>query len=554
MLMAPLTIRPPYNVVVLIGDIINPWSGLSRYYTAMSTNGGDGPDSVKVIRAGILIEKSLEGGGSSPVPRVRFDLISKRDEPVTVQFVDRLPESLSSDQVVVDPDSQESYAVGGPHSVIFEAELQPGREYVTHYTVREPTNGLEGLLQAPQIKSVEPIQTEHGPPEPDRPTVESEATDEGGSGEPAAAEATGIGSIKSLLFQSEADEKVGTPTSAPDDADEITTEEVTEPEIPPVTTTLEGVTVSRTVSLRQRGLVATILIATTDIDEPLTVQAVDRFPAELDIEEIAFHPEYEPSAGKATDASVRVTETVPPGEDVEIKYGATLWQTVDRKTVRRIQTVQPLRFELVEDGQPTGRGEPAEGASLTLDELFGVETDREPAATGSDIIGRMVRAIEQDRVSQAQLEDLRDALTTDEIPGSIEARLRHIESRVSEFDAYAMTLQGFLDEHGQPSEAFAELGAEIEEVQAQLERGESRRAELQNRLAILADDLERVDEEAANRVRRLRDRLESIETVHEEDLDEVRETLGNLQADLADLQEDVEAGQDRWEALAEVID
>lgn len=520
----------------------------------MSTNEGDGPDSVKVIRAGILIEKSVEGGGSSPVPRVRFDLLSKRDGPVTVQFVDRLPESLSSEQVVVDPDNQESYAVGGPHSVIFEAELQPGREYVTHYTVREPTNGLDGLLQAPQIKSVEPIEAEQLPTEPDRPTEDSDATDKGESGEPTDAGANGIGRIKSLLFQSEADEKAGSSASATVDTGEIATEGVTEPEIPPVTTTLEGVTVSRTVSLRRRGFVATVSIATTDIDDPLTIRAIDRFPAELDIEEIAFHPEYEPSAGKATDTSVRVTETVPPGEDIEIKYGAILWQTVNRRTVRQIQTAQPLRFELLEEGPQPDRGEPAEEESVTLDELFGVETNREPAATGSDIIGRIVRAIEQDRVSQAQLEDLRDALTTVEIPGSVEARLRHLESRVSEFDAYAMTLQGFLDEHGQPSEAFAELGEEIEEVQGELERGDSRRAELRNRLATLADDLERIDEASANRVRRLRDRLESIETVHEEDLDAIRDTLGNLQADLADVQEDVEAGQDRWEALAEVID
>lgn len=514
----------------------------------MVTNGGEGPDSVKVIRDGILIKKSLEGGGQSPVPRVRFDLISKREDTVDVRFVDPLPETLSSEQVVFDPDEDTEYTVRGPHSVTFEARLQPGREYVTHYTVREPPNGLDGLLQAPQLESVEVVDVDE---EPTGGAAESADRSASELAEPV--ETTekrgGLASLKGLLTPSGGRGRGSMAT----EADEERRPEIVPPSqpggIPATRTTTNGISVVRRLSLEQGGLLASIEVAATDRDGPVTVVVRDPVPGAIPLRDIEFHPSYSPDSGRISGDVVSFRLTLDPEQRHEIKYGAIPWGPLTVEDCRQVQTGLTPQFEIYE-----AEAASPETPDVTFGELFGEEPETDTVAEGDLLFERIVRAIEADDVDAATIDSFRNRLEVGKLPGSLDARIRHLESKTAEFSAYAETIQAFLDQHGPAAAAFEAMEDEITALRSQLEEVEDTRSAVRQRLDRLATELEQVDEASASRVRRLRDQLDSLESVHGQDVAQLEATLEEIQGDLESLHSDVEAEQERWSELSAIFD
>lgn len=514
----------------------------------MSVNGGEGPDSVKVIRNGILIKKSLEGRGDSPVPRVRFDLVSKREDPVAIRFVDYLPEGLTAEQIVFDPDRSTEFSIGDRGSVRFETQLQPGREFATHYTINEPPNGTDGLLQAPQLESIEAV---------DGDRIVDEKRD--GAGDSSTGEETerspsddgGLSSLKGLLSRapespakgSDETDEPSTTVEGPDDSVPA------EPSgVPSVQTTTEGVTVTRRLSVEGNGILATIQVRAPQRADECSVVVTDRVATMFDIDVIDYHPSYRPDHGRISTDSVRFRVSIDADQRREIKYGMILWEPVDREDIRANHAQHPPEIELLETYVPAG------GPATTLADLFGEDPHLRDGPDGAAILDRIGRAVAAGSVEESSIEKLRDELGVGDVPGSLDARLSHLESRTAEFSAYADTIQTFLDQHGPVAEVFAELENDVKSIRAGLDRFEEQRATIRSRLDRLASDLEQVDQSSATRVRRLRDQLDSLESVHDQDISRVETSLDEVQANLEALQAEVEAEQERWYALSEVFD
>lgn len=154
----------------------------------------------------------------------------------------------------------------------------------------------------------------------------------------------------------------------------------------------------REVEVRDSTIVITHRLTSTSSDA-LEYLLIDPFPAEFDIDEIGFHPDYEPAQGRLGGDRAVISGVVGPDEEVVVKYG-----------------IRPQRSQLVEEVERRQRSaEP----SIELSTSFEVDEDEEldlEAATqtrsssGADFgdpdspefIERMRRRVEAMRASTSE--------------------------------------------------------------------------------------------------------------------------------------------------------
>lgn len=161
-----------------------------------------------------------------------------------------------------------------------------------------------------------------------------------------------------------------------------------------------------------------------------------------------------------------------------------------------------------------------DGAEIDLD----VDDPGESAATTTDPDDPVVALVERLESGDVPA-DLRERLH-DELgagaPTSLEAQVTHLQTRLSEFEAYRDALEEFLDEKGTARELLADVESGLENLRERvdsLERTvEAERSERRH-LAEAVDRLEdRLDERApSDRVASLADAVESLES----DLDQL---------------------------------
>jgi len=111
---------------------------------------------ITVERDGVSIEKTYEPD-EFPVPAIAFTVRSGRDEPVSVRFVDVLPDEVEPGDVGFHPDfGEELWSVEDGH-IVFEREFDPDEEYTTVYAVRDSDIDTVGrFLVEPEIHGVDP--------------------------------------------------------------------------------------------------------------------------------------------------------------------------------------------------------------------------------------------------------------------------------------------------------------------------------------------------------------------------------------------------------------
>lgn len=99
--------------------------------------------------------------------------------------------------------------------------------------------------------------------------------------------------------------------------------------------------VTREIELRGAGLVITHRISPTD-DTAVEFRVVDTLASNFDIDDLGFHPAFEPSDGRITPEETVIEGTVEPGYAREIVTGICPAQPKRPKDVRRLhEAVQP---------------------------------------------------------------------------------------------------------------------------------------------------------------------------------------------------------------------
>lgn len=223
-------------------------------------------------------------------------------------------------------------------------------------------------------------------------------------------------------------------------------------------------------------------------------------------------------------------EEEPPTEPEAEGYGAE-------------QPEPPAAEEDVEEPESEGFGEEAAETEPT-------EVEAGPESVGfdaSDLVATLAEAIRNDEVSDDDLETLQDAFGG--VPNSTQVEIDHLQSRVSELEAYTDALEEFLDEEGTAQQLFSNVEDEVSSLSAEL-------ADLSDELA----DVESSVEDAAGDRQQLRERVAAVEddvgAVEDlrEDLERLRGDVDAIDERLADTEDAVMEVDDLEDDLEDVAD
>jgi uncharacterized coiled-coil DUF342 family protein len=201
------------------------------------------------------------------------------------------------------------------------------------------------------------------------------------------------------------------------------------------------------------------------------------------------------------------------------------------------------------------RSDPDPGADSRNDSS--PTTDVGGLVRGETVVEQLVTEIETGRVSDDQLESLREVLGV-ESPTHVEAKVDRVQSQIQDIEAYVAVMKSFIDEHGTATEIVDEIHEEIAEVRTELsetrEQVDGIAADLEDVTGTVSDVADDADEHASrladvdDQLSAIDDQLEDLETVRgdlddvaslQEDIDERTASLADVSDELADRLEDL---------------
>jgi len=444
-------------------------------------------DETVVETDGVAVSKFFNAE-DFPVPAVAFEVTSKRDADVSLTITDEIPDEFGIDQIGFHPEyGSEHWTATGDGVVRFEREVEADEEFTTVYGVRmEDGQDETPFLSAPDVEVDGEDIDEVVPPE------STDVVRELAGGErdtvPGLEDEQGEAEVE---VEAGAGAAGGIDTTVDDDAEILGDE-------------------AGLIDGDDDG----------DDDEPV-VEDSDAEPlaAEEDGDaefsgDDAFGDDLDD--GTALDAGSSFGEDGDYDADFDADDGET-----------------DLEAEL--DAEPDADPDPV---------------DPEPTAdpVGFDegqVAAALADAIRNDRVADEDLETIQGALGG--VPQSTEVEIDHLQSRVSELEAYTDALEAFIDENGPAQEVLADFEDDV--------------ADLENELADVHADVADVEEAVADADEDREDLWAEVEDVEskfgavddlEASLDRLRGDVDALDERLADTEEDVLALEDVEEDIEEL--
>src|SRR6056297_2259059 len=115
----------------------------------------EGNEVVTSSSSGVTVDKSFDGDGFA-VPAIKFEIRSRRDEPVSVRITDRVPEDFPMDNVGFHPNFEnDNWTAYKDHRVQFERTLEPSEDLVTVYGIRiSDREEADRFLRPPMVDAV----------------------------------------------------------------------------------------------------------------------------------------------------------------------------------------------------------------------------------------------------------------------------------------------------------------------------------------------------------------------------------------------------------------
>lgn len=203
-----------------------------------------------------------------------------------------------------------------------------------------------------------------------------------------------------------------------------------------------------------------------------TIRLEERVPDEFPINGIGFHPDYDSDRWTAHAEGRLVFESqLEPETTLITVYGiriesdeeATAFMTEPELTVQGIEAVEPERsdtMEIITDGA---------GDAVPVPVSHVETVSSEPAATETAHVGATLAAeLRGGILSAADRKTLADAFSGDESE-SKQVQLTHLQSRVSELEAYTDAFESFLDANGTGEQFVKELRCELDELRTEVE-------------------------------------------------------------------------------------
>ena len=455
-------------------------------------------DETVVETDGVAVSKFFNAE-DFPVPAVAFEVTSKRDADVTLTITDEIPDEFGIDQIGFHPEyGSEHWTATGDGVVRFEREVDAGEEFTTVYGVRmEDGQDETPFLSAPDVEVDGEDIDEVVPPE---------STD-----------------VVRELAGGERDTVPG-----------LEDDEAAEAEVEASAGAGGGIDATVDDDAEILGDDAGLIDGSDDETDDGADDGAEPLAAEEDGDAGA------PSESGAFDDGDSFDADSLDDDGTALDAGSSFGDDDSYDT----------------DEFEADAGETDLEAELDADlDADPDPVDPEPAAdaVGFDegqVAAALAEAIRNDEVDDDDLETIQGALGG--VPQSTEVEIEHVQSRVSELEAYTDALEAFIDENGPAQEVLSEFESDIEA--------------LENDVADVHDDVASVEEAVADADEDREDLWAEVEEVEskfgavddlEESLDRLRGDVDALDERLADTEDDVlalEDVEDDIEDLSEDLD
>lgn len=345
-----------------------------------------------------------------------------------------------------------------------------------------------------------------------------------------------------------------------------------------VTVTSDGVAVIKRFEEEEFPVPAIAFDFESDRDEPVTVTLTDTVPAEIEVEDLGFHPEYGSDFWTIDEETITFERELEPGESYTTVYGirATgsddVSQFLTEPTIesvdpplpegesRDIEEIVPEADAVVKDAisgdseipglEDDDDGDQVEKLELNDPNESGVEatpedgsrdgdenaeTEDNAGATVTDsgsLTAALANEIREQNVSGEDVKLLRRALdAAAENDGATQARIDQLQDDISDLRAYTGALETFLDENGTAQQL-------IEEFETDLESFDDRLSSFQSELDSVSQTVSDVESEVDSVTTDIAEMEASVEELEEQVTDgEVAERLDEVEETLADLEE-----------------
>jgi hypothetical protein len=465
-------------------------------------------DETVVETGGVTVSKFFNAE-DFPVPAVAFDVSSSRDHPVTLRIVDEVPDEFGIDQIGFHPEyGSEHWTATGDGVVRFEREVDPGESFTTVYGVRMNEGQDETpFLSAPSVEV-------DGEDEDIEEVVPQESTDvvrelAGGERETV----PGLEDDAEIEAEVEAGGGDGL-DSLEDDAEILGSEDDSEADA----------------------------AAETDAESEPEPELETETDLESDLESDS---EPEPATAVAGGGNSEETPGSEPGIGTEPE------ESESAETAEDADFSGEPGIASESDDTPTETEQTLDTEDLELDEEP-VEVEDQPEQTSvgfdaSDVAGALAEAIREEEVAEEDLETLQSAFGG--VPNSTQVEIEHLQSRVSELEAYTDALEEFIDEEGGAQELVssiesdvAALNEELADVEASVEHAATDREDIRERIEDVEEGFDAVDdlEEDLDRLRGDLDALDERVADTEElafDVDDLEDDVEDLEAHVDEIEE-----------------
>lgn len=328
----------------------------------------------------------------------------------------------------------------------------------------------------------------------------------------------------------------------------------------------------------------------SDRDDSVAVRLEKTFPADFDVERIGFESDVGADGWSIDGRALAFESDLEPREEVTAVYTVDSEEAFDAVGDEpELREVEPLEAdpvvdriersgettELIADAGSDDDGEVATDEAITTDEAKATDSDRiedEPGVgggvtaddeplvdeavaeregdAGADVsavstdrlVEELVSRIESGELPDSAEETLASSLDVPREDESLEARLDHLQKRMSDFEAYAASLSTIYEEQGPPDEVLRDVQERLDAIESTVTDDSERIDELEAELESIADEVADVGEN----VELVADGVDDLERDVDgivADVDELEETVASIRARVADLS-DVESELD----------
>ncbi|PSP70666.1 hypothetical protein BRC79_01920 [Halobacteriales archaeon QH_8_67_27] len=354
-----------------------------------------------------------------------------------------------------------------------------------------------------------------------------------------------------------------------------------------VSVSSDGVTVDKRFEEDEFPVPAIAFEITSARSETVTVTIVDDVPEDVAVEDLGFHPEYGSEYWTIDEEQITFEREIEAGSEYTTVYGirATGTDNVEQfLTQPRIERVDPP----LEEGDDGGGVVDESGSDVVRDVISG-DSDAVPGLDDEDdeddgddvgtldlkdpnepndsssggngassdsggsgggsvaledaevdtLVGALAAEIRNKNVDAEDVKLLRKAFDlADDNGGSVDARIQHLQTEVSDLLAYTGALEEFLDENGTGDEIIDDFREQVESFESELEEVREMTSSHDESLSSVEDTVEEVESSMDSLQSDMDDVLSDVEAV-QSDVDSVEESVETVEGEVDGLEEQI---------------